>query len=196
MADQFPQDQQITDPKRLRALAHPLRWKLIKLVGSEETATATRCAELTGESVASCSYHLNMLAKYGFLVEAEGGQGREKPWKLAARGQTYSEEGLDEEGRLAAEAATEAFLEQEFESIRTANRSADREPKEWRDVSVLRGSTVIVTAEEAAALIADLNEVADRYRDRWDHPEDRPDGARQLRVFLSSMVEPRTGGRQ
>jgi hypothetical protein len=42
---------------RLRALAHPLRWKLFDIVFREGTATATRCAELTGESVASCSYH-------------------------------------------------------------------------------------------------------------------------------------------
>ena len=196
MADQFPEDQPITDPKRLRALAHPLRWKLIKLVGSEETATATRCAELTGESVASCSYHLNMLAKYGFLVEAEGGQGREKPWRLVARGQTFSDEGLDEEGVLAAEAATEAFLEQEFESIRTANRRSDREPKEWRHVSILRASSIIVTAEEAAELVAGINELADRYRDRWDQPQNRPEGARKLRLFLSTMVDPETGGRQ
>jgi len=30
----------------LRALAHPLRWKLIDLLGSEGSATATRCAEV------------------------------------------------------------------------------------------------------------------------------------------------------
>jgi predicted transcriptional regulator len=72
----------ITDPKALRALSHPTRWKLIELLGLERTATATRCAEFTGESVASCSYHLNMLAKYGFVEQAEGGTGREKPWKL------------------------------------------------------------------------------------------------------------------
>jgi hypothetical protein len=43
------------DPKTLRALAHPLRWRLIDLIDSEATATATRCAEILGESVASCS---------------------------------------------------------------------------------------------------------------------------------------------
>ncbi len=82
----------ISDPKRLRALAHPLRWKLIDLIDSEQTATATRCAEVLGESVASCSYHLNMLAKYDYVEQALGGQGREKPWRLVSRGQSFTGE--------------------------------------------------------------------------------------------------------
>jgi hypothetical protein len=55
------------DPMALRALAHPLRWKLLDLLGSEESATATRCAEVIGHSVASCGYHLGILAKYGYV---------------------------------------------------------------------------------------------------------------------------------
>jgi hypothetical protein len=190
MAREHPR---ITDPKRLRALAHPLRWQLLKLVGSEETATATRCAELTGESVASCSYHLNMLAKYGFLVEAEGGQGREKPWRVAARGQTISSDDLDDEGVAAAEAATEAFLTQEFESLRAANRRAEDEPKEWRDRMVIRASSIYVTADEAAELLAKIDALTEEYEKRWENPELRPDGARQVRMFVSTMVEPKPG---
>src|SRR5580692_2398436 len=45
------------DPRALRALAHPLRWQLIDLIGSETTVTATRCAEVLGQTVANCSYH-------------------------------------------------------------------------------------------------------------------------------------------
>ncbi|HEY3752650.1 MAG TPA: helix-turn-helix domain-containing protein [Pseudonocardiaceae bacterium] len=186
MADEL--HPRIRDPKRLRALSHPLRWKMIKLIGSEETATATRCAEVLGESVASCSYHLNMLAKYDFVEEAEGGQGREKPWKLVSRDQSFSTEGLDEEGQLAAEAAMEAFLEQEFESIRTANRRAERAPEEWRDALNLRSTSFYVTAAEAIEVIAKVGELLDQYQERWEKPELRPEGARQLRVFLTSML--------
>src|SRR5260370_31759432 len=99
----------ISDPKRLRALSHPLRWKLINLIDSEQTATATRCAEVLGESVASCSYHLNMLAKYDFIEEAPGGQGREKPWRLVSPNHSFSAEGLGDGGPLAPEAGADAF---------------------------------------------------------------------------------------
>lgn len=65
-------DGPISDPKALRALSHPFRWKLINLLTEEGPCTATQCAAVLGESVASCSYHLNMLAKYGFVAEVEG----------------------------------------------------------------------------------------------------------------------------
>ena len=71
----------ITDPQRIRALTHPLRLELMDVLAEEGAATATRCAELTGESVASCSFHLRMLAKYGYIEPAER-TGREKPWRL------------------------------------------------------------------------------------------------------------------
>src|SRR5450755_3872470 len=94
------------DPRALRALAHPLRWQLIDLIGSETTATATRCAEVLGESVASCSYHLGILGKYGYIELVPGQAGKEKPWRLASPDQDLSPPGLDMEGTLAAEAAT------------------------------------------------------------------------------------------
>ena len=72
------------EPKALRALAHPIRWKLIDLLDSEDTATATRCSEVLGESVASCSYHLGILGKYGYTEMVPGQPGREKPWRLAS----------------------------------------------------------------------------------------------------------------
>src|ERR1700684_3469087 len=92
------------DPKALRALAHPLRWQLIDLIGSEGTATATRCAEVLGESVARCSYHLGMLAKYGDIEEVLARTGGEKPWRLISERQDLSSTGLDSEGQLASEA--------------------------------------------------------------------------------------------
>ena len=93
----MPDDKGARDPKALRALAHPLRWQLLDLLGSEETATATRCAEVLGESVASCSYHLGMLAKYGYIEEVPGRTGREKPWRLASTRQDLGLAGLDTE---------------------------------------------------------------------------------------------------
>ena len=65
----------LSDPRALRAYAHPTRMELVGLLRREGPLTATRAAELTGESVASCSYHLRMLAKYDLVEKAEGGRG-------------------------------------------------------------------------------------------------------------------------
>ncbi|RKE22812.1 helix-turn-helix domain-containing protein [Streptomyces sp. TLI_171] len=75
----------LTDPRALRAYAHPTRMALVGLLRREGPLTATRAAELLGtESVASCSFHLRQLAKYGLVEEAGGGHGREKPWRATA----------------------------------------------------------------------------------------------------------------
>src|SRR5690606_31380155 len=75
----------ISDPGRIRALAHPLRLELLDHLRDVGEATATECAAQVGESVASCSFHLRMLAKYGFLERAER-RGKEKPWRVVGEG--------------------------------------------------------------------------------------------------------------
>jgi hypothetical protein len=180
----------IQDPKRLRALSHPLRWKLISLIDSEETATATRCAEVLGESVASCSYHLNMLAKYKFVEEAPGGQGREKPWRLIDRSQSLSGEGLGMEGQLAAEAAGEAFLAYEFEAMKERRRQMSLEPESWRQATGLIAGTAYLTPEEALAIRKRMTDLFAEYDGRWTDPAQRPEGAREVRLFQSVYVSP------
>src|SRR5579872_2886079 len=71
----------LTDPRALRALAHPLRLKLVGVLRLHGPLTATRAGELLGESSASTSFHLRQLAKYGLVEEAGGGHGRERPWR-------------------------------------------------------------------------------------------------------------------
>src|SRR6202046_3398328 len=75
----------ITDPTVMRALAHPVRMALIELFGVHPTLTATQASEALGESPANCAFHLRTLAKYGFLEEAGGGRGRERPWKASEK---------------------------------------------------------------------------------------------------------------
>lgn len=40
----------LTDPKALRALSHPFRWKLIQLLTEEGPRTATQCSEKLGKA--------------------------------------------------------------------------------------------------------------------------------------------------
>src|SRR6516225_3617169 len=72
---------ELTDPRALRAYAHPVRGKLVGLLRRRGPLTATQAAELLGESSGTTSFHLRQLAKYGLAEEAGGGTGREKPWR-------------------------------------------------------------------------------------------------------------------
>jgi Helix-turn-helix domain len=176
--------------KALRALAHPLRWHLIDLLGSEESATATRCAQVLEESVASCSYHLGILAKYGFIELVPDQAGKEKPWRLTSNRQNLSAAGLDAEGTLAAEAATEAFLDHELVRMKQRMRRHGLEPEAWRKASLLSGATTWMTSAELLAAREDLVRVLERYADREGDPSRRPPGAREVRLFVSTSVAP------
>src|SRR4051812_14770407 len=69
MPDQIPLEPaiQVTDVRALRALAHPLRNRLLGLLRLDGPATASRLARVVGESSGATSYHLRQLAAYGFV---------------------------------------------------------------------------------------------------------------------------------
>ena len=55
----------VTDVRALRALAHPLRSRLLGQLRLNGPATASRLGRVVGESSGSTSYHLRQLAAYG-----------------------------------------------------------------------------------------------------------------------------------
>src|SRR5579875_3782688 len=73
----------LTDPRMMRALAHPARIAILQHLAIEGPATATECAEVAGLSPSACSYHLRALARYGFVEEdpAAAVDGRQRPWR-------------------------------------------------------------------------------------------------------------------
>ncbi|MFG2987486.1 ArsR/SmtB family transcription factor [Streptomyces sp. NPDC048258] len=79
------EQRRVLDPERdaaaLKALTHPLRIRLLGLLRQDGPATASELASRTGESSASTSYHLRVLAKYAFVAEAEHRDGRERRWR-------------------------------------------------------------------------------------------------------------------
>jgi hypothetical protein len=146
---------------------------------------------VTGESVASCAYHLGILGKYGYLVQIRDLPGREKPWRLTGqlRGD-LSARAQGAEGELAARAVAEAFLGHEMERMQLRLRQASREPAEWRATSLMGSSVMYVTPAELGQLTGELQAILRRFEDRVDDPARRPAGARAARVFVSAYPEP------
>ncbi|WP_328972369.1 ArsR/SmtB family transcription factor [Streptomyces sp. NBC_00239] len=79
------EQRRVLDPEQdaaaLKALAHPLRIRLLGILRQDGPATASELAVATGESSASTSYHLRVLAKHAFIAEAEHRDGRERRWQ-------------------------------------------------------------------------------------------------------------------
>src|SRR6201989_2093903 len=99
----FERPRELTDPKAMRALAHPVRLALLEALTDAGTLTATEAGERVGESPANASFHLRQLAKYGFVEEAEGGIGRRRQWKLRNLGLRWSDVSDDREQTAAAQ---------------------------------------------------------------------------------------------
>ena len=70
----------VSDPSVLRALAHPLRGRLLELLRTDGPSTATRLGRRVGESSGATSYHLRQLEAYG-LVGEHRRDGRERWWQ-------------------------------------------------------------------------------------------------------------------
>lgn len=73
---------EVTDPRALRALAHPLRARLLGELRLRGEATASELGRRLGESSGATSYHLRQLERYGFVAEcAEQPSRRERRWQ-------------------------------------------------------------------------------------------------------------------
>ncbi|MBM7819391.1 DNA-binding transcriptional ArsR family regulator [Cellulosimicrobium cellulans] len=170
------------DPATIRALAHPLRLRILALLDDEGEVTATRCAEVTGESVASCSFHLRMLAKYGY-VEPAGRRGKERPWRSVGRGRQTTFDPDVPETLHAAGAVASLMIDQEAARVRTWLAGAVSDDPQWLLASTMTGASFYATREELDALAREVEALTDRFRGRWDDPSLRPEGARRARLF-------------
>ncbi|ACU73360.1 regulatory protein, ArsR [Catenulispora acidiphila DSM 44928] len=172
----------LNDPQAMRAYAHRTRMELVGLLRTEGPLTATRAAELTGESVASCSYHLRMLAKYG-IVEEVPGPGRQKPWRATAQFTNVPRTSADPAVQAAATQLRTYFAQFYFEDVARAQQTADVVPERWRDAEEFGDMLLYLTPEELRELNAGVDALIDRYLSRNVAPETRPEGAELVQIL-------------
>jgi DNA-binding transcriptional ArsR family regulator len=177
-----------TDARAMRALAHPVRIALLEALVHTGTLTATQASELLGESPANCAFHLRTLGKYGYVVEAGGGKGRERPWRRAHTALHITTEQEDPGAAVAAEELGQFWVERIMERARSALARRRAWPAEWRHSGLPTESEYILymTPEEAREFGAEVERLYRRFEDRLDHPERRPDGAMPIETLLFS----------
>lgn len=188
----------LTDPRALRAYAHPVRMKLVGLLRTEGPLTATRAAELLGESSGTCSFHLRQLAKYGLVEEAGGGTGREKPWRATSMFTGWDAIAETPEAAAATGLLKTVVAEGYFEQLMRWLEASPNEPPEWQDAAQLGDQMLYVTADELAELRRKVREAVDVYFERLVKPELRPPGARLVSylhlAFPNDLNQERTAG--
>lgn len=173
----------LSDPRALRAYAHPVRMALVGLLRTEGPLTATKAAELLGESSGTCSFHLRQLAKYGLVEEAGGGTGREKPWKATTMTTSWSSVTDDPEMAAATSMLNTIVAERYFEQLAGWLERSQTEPQQWQEAALFGDFFLYVTADELTAIGQRIRDLLEEYRERQTRPELRPEDARRV-TFL------------
>src|SRR5262245_30682325 len=72
--------------EQLKALGHPLRLRVLEMLGNEgsESLTNRELAQRLGVDPGHLHFHVKMLLRAGLIERAEGGKGREKPYRAVA----------------------------------------------------------------------------------------------------------------
>ena len=165
----------LTDPKAIRALAHPVRWALLEALGQAGTLTATQASEMLEESPANCAFHLRTLAKYGFVEEAGGGRGRERPWRQSYDSMSWRTRTDDPQASEAAEVLEQVWLDRSLAQARRGLTSMARWPKGLEDSLGAMTSRLYVTPAEADELYNEISAVFERLAGMRSRFADRRD---------------------
>jgi predicted ArsR family transcriptional regulator len=183
------QQVELTDPRALRAYAHPTRLALVGLLRREGPKTATEAAQAIGESVASCSFHLRQLARYGLIEPVEGDHGRSKPWRATAMFTTWRNDSDDPEVQAAMTALDQVVLERHVAAAARWLARREDEPSQWRRVSGFSDYLLHLTPAELRALGEAIEGLIAEYLPRQEDPQARPSGSRA--VTLIQLTFPR-----
>ena len=176
---------EITDPRALRALAHPARLAILQHLVLDGPATATECAEVAGLSPSACSYHLRALARYGFVEEdPSGGQDRRhRPWRARVVAISVGSGPNRPQAFRTATRLLEESLRTRFDEVRSEYLSREYAYSgEWQQAAGSGQDVLHVTPAELEAAAAKVQQVFSEYRRL--QPEDRPPGARRVHVMF------------
>jgi DNA-binding transcriptional ArsR family regulator len=177
---------ELTDPKTLRALTHPVRLALLEALALEGPLTATQAGELIGESPTTCSFHFRQLAKYGFVEEAGSGPGRQRPWKVSHTGMQFSDVTEDPEMSIAAQGLERMVFDRAMSRYASFHDSKSNYSKEWQEAAQNAETILWVTPEELNSVANEVLTIFARFYDRISDPSLRSEGSLPVEVLLLS----------
>lgn len=152
-------------PAAVRALAHPLRSRLLTTLREQGFATATELARELATNTGATSYHLRQLEKAGLVADTGDGDGKRRVWAPATPpADDPLSTGDDEDAATAMDWLERDWLRHftdkfgRWLDVRTAW------PARWRHSTGMNDYLVVVSAEQLDALHAEVEEVIERYR--------------------------------
>jgi DNA-binding transcriptional ArsR family regulator len=164
----------LDDPRTLRALAHPLRLRLLGALRSDGPATVTTLASAVDEAIPLVSYHLRQLAEHGFIEQAPdlAKDRRETWWKASHDFTSWSmTDFLDTPERLDAVAVLQReIFRRHVARIEQFYEHAHNWDEEWLAASEMSDVRLTLTPAELKQMTSEMWEVIERWRRREPSP--------------------------
>ncbi|WP_441246226.1 helix-turn-helix domain-containing protein [Kitasatospora sp. McL0602] len=180
------------DARSLRAVAHPLRVRILEVLADGTSATSARLAEQLGESTGTVSWHLRLLAEHGFIEEEVGrGTKRERWWRRTAVQTVLNTTDFADDP--AARGAVSVYLQEllRLQHQRVADSIAAEWEGDWRGMcSITDWNDLRMTPAQLRALNDELLAVVARHvpgPGAVAEPDARP-------VIVQIRAMPRAGG--
>jgi len=158
--------------EQLKALGHPLRLRVLEMLGAagEKPLTNRELAQKLSVDPGHLHFHVKMLMRAGLIERAEGGKGREKPYRAVASTVRVAPQLL--QSRLTGDLQG-AMLEE------VQNAFAGREQGRFRSAQV----TARITPEQALEIVTALVEKARDLEDQRLDP-----------LVITAFLHPPTSG--
>lgn len=172
----------------LRALAHPLRQRIMWELAARGHARAADLAAVTGAPANSLSFHLRTLAKAGLVQESpeHARDGRDRVWQMT------HPEGLDLPS-VEGGPGVDPLMAERLDWLRgILDESIPRDPKATRAIYL---GAVMLTKDESRTMAEEVVEVFDRWRELGVREvAAHPDGPERVFHFTAAFVgNPRPG---
>lgn len=139
------------------------------------------------------SWHLQTLARYGFVEEAGGGRGRQRPWRLVSIASSFPSRGEDDQDlQIAADALDEVVHERHLERLRSWLVQRHRFSARWRKAAFRTATIAYLTDEELSEVGEEILAVIGRYQERTLDPSKRPRRAKAVNLVAFGHPLPPT----
>jgi DNA-binding transcriptional ArsR family regulator len=184
----MPVASEFADIATLKALANPLRQRILTRLAMDGPATSTTLARALGVTSGATSYNVRILAEHGFVEEIRGrARGRERWWqavnrdlRLSPGSRHGSRDGAAVDEILALWNATD--LEMLSRYLRERDTAG-----EWADAVPYSRGTVMVTPGEFATFFEEYIALLKRYQ---RPPGEGPAGARTVLTRFIAFPAP------
>ncbi len=157
----------MSDPRVLRAIAHPTRGRILDELGASGPMRAADVGEALGIPANQASFHLRQLAKYGLVEEdpSAARDRRDRVWKPTSP-QGYAVDLKAVEDAPGGKAAVSVF---QRNKAAWAHRLVDevfsfRQRKD--SFTAIVDQTMKLTKDEAAEFMGEIDEVLETWRDK------------------------------